>query len=540
MEPAGMSLQLRHRLGRRRNRCKFCKDIIKLNVGGTVFMTAPETLLWCPDSFLPRFLQRTFFVTCDENGAIFIDRDPLVFRCILTFLRSKNISLSDGISMQMLKDEAEYFNLQPLLSWIAESNNSDEGKCGGIMFCGLFNPLLTSDRQPQPVVAIAGDNTGHLAVAYATFFYLYTFSDPIGWTLKQTSNEICWDPSLFPSAATGFSLPTLQFQNHNANTRSPPSPMHQNLRAKTSAGLAETGTRSEGKIEKVAICGRHEGVLVAVSCGSLVCLWSGSKGQELSRLDLESPIDGLFFINLSLIVLSKTGRVGFWHTFTQNWLVKDIPGISSFDTSGTLLFLGRTDGRISYIDIEKFPLRLSDDSLLINDFFQSPTLSPVTSLSVYLTPFSSASPDTFVELAYGSQDGTVRIVIEHPQSVGRSPTLFQTLLVHTKSVVKVRLGEKSLISVCENESHVRTWKIHRFRGRLATQPGTVPISSFRIPTSDPQFNFGPYGGSDTPQIFVHRNPSIPREAQRREIAIRRESVHGFIDRRDNHHRHILW
>ncbi|KAJ3214778.1 SH3KBP1-binding protein 1 [Dinochytrium kinnereticum] len=229
-----------------------------------------------------------------------------------------------------------------------------------------------------------------------------------------------------------------------------------------------------------------------------------------ARIDLEAPIDGLFFIGSSLIVLSKVGRVGFWNPFTQSWLVKDITGISSFDTSGSLLFLGRTDGRISYINIEKFPLRLSDDSLLVNDFFQSPSPIAVTSLSVYLTPFSSASPDTFIELAYGSSDGTVRIVIEHPQSVGRSPMLFQTLAVHTKAVSKVRLGEKSLISVCENENHVRTWKIHRFRGRLSTQPGTVPISSFRIPATDLKSNnIGPYGGSDTPEVFVYRNQTCP-------------------------------
>ena len=33
--------------------------------------------------------------------------------------------------------------------------------------------------------------------------------------------------------------------------------------------------------------------------------------------------------------------------------------------------------------------------------------------------------------------------------------------------------------VC-GENHVRTWTVTRFRGRISTQPGSVPISSFKV------------------------------------------------------------
>jgi len=42
------------------------------------------------------------------------------------------------------------------------------------------------------------------------------------------------------------------------------------------------------------------------------------------------------------------------------------------------------------------------------------------------------------------------------------------------------LNEKFLISVCTNDNHVRTWRITRFRSRISTQPGTIPVSSFKI------------------------------------------------------------
>lgn len=39
-----------------------------------------------------------------------------------------------------------------------------------------------------------------------------------------------------------------------------------------------------------------------------------------------------------------------------------------------------------YIDMEKFPLRMKDNELLVNDLYEDPDHEPVTSLSVYLTP----------------------------------------------------------------------------------------------------------------------------------------------------------
>ena len=60
-----------------------------------------------------------------------------------------------------------------------------------------------------------------------------------------------------------------------------------------------------------------------------------------------------------------------------------------------------------------------------------------------------AGTEHFVELAYGTATGQIRLVILHPQSTGHTPVLFQTHSVHTAPVCSVMLSEKHLISGLE-------------------------------------------------------------------------------------------
>ena len=39
--------------------------------------------------------------------------------------------------------------------------------------------------------------------------------------------------------------------------------------------------------------------------------------------------------------------------------------ITSYDTAGTFLLLGSSNGSIHYIDMQKFPLRMKDNDLLV-------------------------------------------------------------------------------------------------------------------------------------------------------------------------------
>lgn len=43
----------------------------------------------------------------------------------------------------------------------------------------------------------------------------------------------------------------------------------------------------------------------------------------------------------------------------------------------------------------------------------------------------------WIEIAYGTKSGSVRVIVQHPETVGHGPQLFQTFTVHQSSVTKV-------------------------------------------------------------------------------------------------------
>ena len=52
----------------------------------------------------------------------------------------------------------------------------------------------------------------------------------------------------------------------------------------------------------------------------------------------------------------------------------------------------------------------------------------------------------WIEIAYGTSSGSVKVIVQHPENVGQGPQVFDTFTVHTCSLSKVVLGEKHLVS----------------------------------------------------------------------------------------------
>lgn len=67
----------------------------------------------------------------------------------------------------------------------------------------------------------------------------------------------------------------------------------------------------------------------------------------------------------------------------------DVMQISCYDTAGSVLLLGCTNGSINIIDMQKFPLRMKDNDLLITELYRDPNADVITAISVYLTPKTS-------------------------------------------------------------------------------------------------------------------------------------------------------
>uniref|UniRef100_A0A8C1FPS9 Potassium channel tetramerization domain containing 3 n=2 Tax=Cyprinus carpio TaxID=7962 RepID=A0A8C1FPS9_CYPCA len=414
------------------------------------------TLTWIPDSFFSRsFL---FY-------KIFIDRDPTAFAPILNFLRTKELDLR-GVNISILRHEAEFYGITPLVRRLLLCEELERSSCGSVLFHGYLPPPGRV-RVDLKVLIVAGHHNWIVA-AYAHFVICYRIKESSGW--QQV-----------------FSSPYLDWAIEQVA-----------LNAKVVGG-------PHGDKDK----------MVAASSESSIILWSiqdGGSGSEIGVFSLGVPVDSLFFIGSQLVATSHTGKVGVWNAVTQHWQVQDVVPITSCDTAGSFLLLGCNNGSVYYIDMQKFPLRMKDNDLLVTELYHDPSNDAITALSVYLTPKTSVSGN-WIEIAYGTSSGAVRVIVQHPETVGSGPQLFQTFTVHRSPVTKIMLSEKHLVSVCADNNHVRTWTVTRFRGMISTQPGSTPLASFKIISLEETEShssyssgndIGPFGERDDQQVFIQK------------------------------------
>lgn len=68
--------------------------------------------------------------------------------------------------------------------------------------------------------------------------------------------------------------------------------------------------------------------------------------------DLKIPVDGLFFIGTQLVAISSTGKVAIWQSVQRHWQLQELAPIRSYDTAGSFLLLGCSNGSIYHIGKE--------------------------------------------------------------------------------------------------------------------------------------------------------------------------------------------
>uniref|UniRef100_A0A665SXQ1 Potassium channel tetramerization domain containing 3 n=1 Tax=Echeneis naucrates TaxID=173247 RepID=A0A665SXQ1_ECHNA len=448
---------------------------------------------WCPmfHSYFNNLMSASYF-------QIFIDRDPTAFAPILNFLRTKELDLR-GVNISVLRHEAEFYGITPLVRRLLLCEELERSSCGSVLFHGYLPPpavparksssssaasCSSSEERPGPsgaegftcvgpvidprkVLIIAGHHNWIVA-AYAHFVICYRIKESSGWQQVFSSPYLDW---------------TIERVALNAKVVGGP----------------------HGDKDK----------MVAAASESSIILWSiqdGGSGNEIGVFSLGVTVDDLFFIGNQLVATSHTGKVGVWNAVTQHWQVQDVVPITSCDTAGSFLLLGCNNGSIYYIDMQKFPLRMKDNDLLVTELYHDPSNDAITALSVYLTPKTSVSGN-WIEIAYGTSSGAVRVIVQHPETVGSGPQLFQTFTVHRSPVTKIMLSEKHLVSVCADNNHVRTWTVTRFRGMISTQPGSTPLASFKILSLEETEShgsycsgndIGPFGERDDQQVFIQK------------------------------------
>ena len=93
---------------------------VRLNVGGTCFVTTLSTLSKYPQSFLHKLCneQNDLDSYKDETGAYLIDRDPTYFGPILNFLRHGKLVMDKHLCEEGVLEEAEFYNIADLVRLI--------------------------------------------------------------------------------------------------------------------------------------------------------------------------------------------------------------------------------------------------------------------------------------------------------------------------------------------------------------------------------------------------------------------------------------
>jgi hypothetical protein len=350
----------------------------------------------------------------------------------------------------------------------------------------ILTDLNTSSSNPNLINKDNNSNhfhvnliVGHLnwiSVAYSHFVCCYKLKDGMGWQLMFQSNYIEEEieriaiNSKHQSVSTATS-PNINSTNIISTTNAAQSPISSNSNTSTNSSTSSnigspimsplnisTLTSSQNTqltIENSKLC-----ALLAISIKSSIRLWlvvDENITHLIGNFCLNANVDNLFFIGSQLVATSTIGKIGVWNSLSQLWQTQDITPISSFDTAGSFLLLGGQNGVLYYIDMQKFPLRMKDNDLLVTELYKDPLSEAITALSVYLTP-KTTNTGNWIEIAYGTNTGQVRVIVQHPETVGHGPQLFQSFSVHRGSIVKVMLTEKHLVSVCSESFHVRTWK----------------------------------------------------------------------------------
>ncbi|XP_071368392.1 BTB/POZ domain-containing protein KCTD3 [Centroberyx affinis] len=494
-------------------------EIIQLNVGGTRFSTSRQTLMWIPDSFFSSLLSGRISTLRDETGAIFIDRDPTAFAPILNFLRTKELDLR-GVNISILRHEAEFYGITPLVRRLLLCEELDRSSCGSVLFHGYLPPPAIPARKSSPPSAASSsalEERPGPSGAEGGFTRTVPPAHPSLPGPPGTEDTHRLGPTVDPRKV-------LIIAGHHNWIVAAYAHFVICYRIKESSGWQQVFSSPylDWTIERIALNAKVVGgphgdkdKMVAAASESSIILWSiqdGGSGNEIGVFSLGVPVDDLFFIGNQLVATSHTGKVGVWNAVTQHWQVQDVVPITSCDTAGSFLLLGCNNGSIYYIDMQKFPLRMKDNDLLVTELYHDPSNDAITALSVYLTPKTSVSGN-WIEIAYGTSSGAVRVIVQHPETVGSGPQLFQTFTVHRSPVTKIMLSEKHLVSVCADNNHVRTWTVTRFRGMISTQPGSTPLASFKILSLEETEShgsygsgndIGPFGERDDQQVFIQK------------------------------------
>ncbi|XP_069011925.1 BTB/POZ domain-containing protein KCTD5 isoform X2 [Embiotoca jacksoni] len=132
---------------------------IRLNVGGTYFLTTRQTLCRDPKSFLYRLSQADPELDSDkdETGAYLIDRDPTYFGPVLNYLRHGKLVLNRDLAEEGVLEEAEFYNITSLIKLLKDKIRERDCKTSQVPVKHVYRVLQCQEEELTQMVSTMSD-----------------------------------------------------------------------------------------------------------------------------------------------------------------------------------------------------------------------------------------------------------------------------------------------------------------------------------------------------------------------------------------------
>ncbi|XP_075421654.1 BTB/POZ domain-containing protein KCTD5 isoform X2 [Ascaphus truei] len=132
---------------------------VRLNVGGTCFLTTRQTLCRDPKSFLYRLCQADPDLDSDkdETGAYLIDRDPTYFGPVLNYLRHGKLVINRDLAEEGVLEEAEFYNITSLIKLVKDRIRERDSKTSQVPVKHVYRVLQCQEEELTQMVSTMSD-----------------------------------------------------------------------------------------------------------------------------------------------------------------------------------------------------------------------------------------------------------------------------------------------------------------------------------------------------------------------------------------------
>nr|XP_029485264.1 BTB/POZ domain-containing protein KCTD5-like isoform X1 [Oncorhynchus nerka] len=132
---------------------------VRLNVGGTYFLTTRHTLCRDPKSFLYRLSQADPDLDSDKDdtGAYLIDRDPTYFGPVLNYLRHGKLVLNRELAEEGVLEEAEFYNITSLIKLLKDKIRERDCKTSQAPVKHVYRVLQCQEEELTQMVSTMSD-----------------------------------------------------------------------------------------------------------------------------------------------------------------------------------------------------------------------------------------------------------------------------------------------------------------------------------------------------------------------------------------------